>query len=47
MLYNVLRNVVLGLYNKIQQDNTRYNKVAKGVQHFMKHQSYMMLYEML
>ena len=34
-------------YNKIQQDKTRYNKVAKRVQHFIKHQSCMMLYEML
>ena len=34
-------------YNKIQHDKTRYNKVAKRVQHFIKHQSCMMLYEML
>ena len=34
-------------YNKIQQGKTRYNKVAKRVQHFIKHQSCMMLYEML
>ena len=33
--------------NKIQHDKTRYNKVAKRVQHFIKHQSCMMLYEML
>ena len=35
------------LYNKIQHDTTRYNKVAKRVQHFIQHQSCMMLYEML
>ena len=29
-------------YNKIQHDKTRYNKVAKRVQHFIKHQSCMM-----
>ena len=34
-------------YNKIQHDTTRYNKVAKRVQHFIQHQSCMMLYEML
>ena len=34
-------------YNKIQRDTTRYNKVAKRVQHFIQHQSCMMLYEML
>ena len=34
-------------YNKIQHNKTRYNKVAKRVQHFIKHQSCMMLYEML
>ena len=34
-------------YNKVQHDKTRYNKVAKRVQHFIKHQSCMMLYEML
>ena len=34
-------------HNKIQHDKTRYNKVAKRVQHFIKHQSCMMLYEML
>ena len=34
-------------YNKIQHDKTRYNKVAKRVQHFIKHQSCMMLYELL
>ena len=34
-------------YNRIQHDKTRYNKVAKRVQHFIKHQSCMMLYEML
>ena len=34
-------------YNKIQHDTTRYNKVAKRVQRFIKHQSCMMLYEML
>ena len=34
-------------YNKIQHDKTRHNKVAKRVQHFIKHQSCMMLYEML
>ena len=34
-------------YNKTQHDKTRYNKVAKRVQHFIKHQSCMMLYEML
>ena len=34
-------------YNKIQHDKTRYNKVAKRVQHFIKHQRFMMLYEML
>ena len=34
-------------YNKIQHDKARYNKVAKRVQHFIKHQSCMMLYEML
>ena len=34
-------------YNKIQHDKTRCNKVAKRVQHFLKHQSCMMLYEML
>ena len=27
-------------YNKIQHGKTRYNKVAKRVQHFIKHQSY-------
>ena len=32
--------------NKIQHDTTRYNKVAKRVQHFIQHQSCMMLYEM-
>ena len=32
---------------KIQHDKTRYNKVAKRVQHFIKHQSCMMLYEMM
>ena len=35
------------LYNKIQHDKTRYNKVAKRVKYFIKHQSCMMLYEML
>ena len=35
------------LCNKIQHDTTRYNKVAKRVQHFIEHQSCMMLYEML
>ena len=35
------------LYNKIQHDKTRYNKVAKRVQHFIKHQSCIMLYEMM
>ena len=35
------------LYNKIQHDKTRYNKVAKLVQRFIKHQSCIMLYEML
>ena len=34
-------------YNKIQHDKTRYNKMAKRVQHFIKHQSCMMLYELL
>ena len=34
-------------YNKIQHDTTRYNKVAKRVQHFIRHKSCMMLYEML
>ena len=34
-------------YNKIQHDKTRYSKVARRVQHFIKHQSCMMLYEML
>ena len=34
-------------YNKIQHDKTLYNKVAKRVQDFIKHQSCMMLYEML
>ena len=34
-------------YNRIQHDKTRYNKVAKRVQHFIKHQSCMMLCEML
>ena len=34
-------------HNFIQEDTTRYNKVAKRVQHFIKHQSCMMLYEML
>ena len=34
-------------YNTIQHDTTRYNKVAKRVQRFIKHQSCMMLYEML
>ena len=34
-------------YNNVQHDKTRYNKVAKRVQHFIKHQSCMMLYEML
>ena len=34
-------------YNKIQHDKTRYNKAAKRVQHFIKHQSCTMLYEML
>ena len=34
-------------YNKIQHDKTRYNKVAKRVQYFIKHESCMMLYEML
>ena len=34
-------------YNKIQHDTTQYNKVAKGVQHFIQHQSCMMLHEML
>ena len=31
----------------MQHDTTRYNKVAKRVQHFIQHQSCMMLYEML
>ena len=35
------------LYNKIQHDTTRYKKVAKRVQHFIQHQSCMMLHEML
>ena len=35
------------LYNKMQHNTTRYNKVAKRVQHFIQHQSCMMLYEML
>ena len=34
-------------YNTIRHDKTRYNKVAKRVQHFIKHLSCMMLYEML
>ena len=34
-------------YNTIQHDTTRYDKVARRVQHFMQHQSCMMLYEML
>ena len=34
-------------YNTIQHDTTRYNKVAKRVQHFIKHESCIMLYEML
>ena len=33
-------------YNTIKHDTTRYNKMAKRVQHFIKHQSCMM-YEML
>ena len=32
--------------NKTQHDTTRYNKVAKRVEHFTQHQSCMMLYEM-
>ena len=35
------------LYNKIQHDTIRYNKMVKRVQHFIQHQSCMMLYEML
>ena len=34
-------------YNTMQHYTTRYNKVAKQVQHFIQHQSCMMLYEML
>ena len=34
-------------YNNIQHDTTRYNKVAKRTQHFIQHQSCIMLYEML
>ena len=34
-------------YNKIQHNTTRYNKLAKRVQHFIQHQSCMMLYETL
>ena len=34
-------------YNTIQHNTTRYNKMAKRVQHFIQHESCMMLYEML
>ena len=34
-------------YNKIQHNKTLYNKVTKRVQHFIKHRSCIMLYEML
>ena len=33
--------------NKIQHDTTQYNKVAKRLQNLIRHQSCMMLYEML